>query len=49
MQEDSAFISDKHFYLCGLDTMISDCIEILTKSGVDLDHIHHETFFTSES
>ena len=39
---------DCHFYLCGLDTMITDCIEILIKNGIDLEHIHHETFFNSQ-
>lgn len=39
---------DCHFYLCGLDSMIVDCIDILTKNGVELDRIHHETFFNSQ-
>lgn len=40
--------SNCHFYLCGLDSMIVDCIDILTTNGIPLDNIHHETFFNSQ-
>lgn len=39
---------DTHFYLCGLDTMIIDTIQLLTRKGIPLDKIHHECFFNKE-
>jgi len=36
---------DTHYYLCGLESMISETTRWLEEQGVDLFHIHREVFF----
>ena len=40
---------DRHYYLCGLDSMIEQVREWLKKAGVQEEYIHHEIFFFSQS
>lgn len=40
-------ISGTHYYLCGLESMISDVTDWLMEQGVSLSHIHREVFFHS--
>jgi ferredoxin-NADP reductase len=41
------FPVDAHYYMCGLDSMIDECMEFFLSKNVSTDKIHHEKFFTS--
>ena len=43
------FSSQTHFYLCGLDAMIEEITNLLSKRGIDRTNIHHEIFFHASS